>query len=182
MTSYRKLAVRSDRGHITAPPETFTSGYVRETSTGYQPVPDSAVVDTALTIVAKRIVRGSVLSSPKAVKDFLVLRLADLQHEIFGVILLSTRHELIDFVELFRGSLDGASVHIREVAKLALARNAAATLLVHVHPSGVCTPSQADKIITRRVKEGLSLLEIRCLDHVIVAGRDTYSFAEAGLI
>jgi hypothetical protein len=108
MTRYRKLAVRSDRGHITAPAETFTSGYVRETSTGYQPVPDSAVVDTALTIVSKRIVRGSVLGSPKAMKDFLVLRLADMQHEIFGVILLTKRHELIDFVELFRGTLDGA--------------------------------------------------------------------------
>jgi DNA repair protein RadC len=102
MTRYRKLAVRSDRGHITTPAETFTSGYVRETGTGYQPVPDSAVVDTALTIVAKRIVRGSVLSSPKAVKDFLVLRLADMEHEIFGVLLLTTRHELIGLLPVFQ--------------------------------------------------------------------------------
>ena len=182
MTRYRKLAVRSDRGHITTPAETFTSGYVRETGTGYQPVPDSAVVDTALTIVAKRIVRGSVLSSPKAVKDFLVLRLADMEHEIFGVLLLTTRHELIDFVELFRGCLSGASVHIRQIAKLALARNAAAVLLVHLHPSGINTPSQADELITQRVKEALALLEVRTLDHIIVGGRDTFSFAEAGLI
>ena len=182
MNRYRKLAVRSDRGHITPPAETFTSGYVRETASGYQPVPDSAVVDTALNIVAKRVVRGSVLSSPKAVKDFLVLRLADMEHEIFGVVLLSTRHELIDFVELFRGCLDGASVHIREIAKLVLARNAAAVLLCHLHPSGVCTPSQADEMITRRVREGLSLLEVKTLDHIIVGGRNTYSFAEAGLL
>jgi DNA repair protein RadC len=108
MNSFRKLAVRSDRGHIKQPAETFTSGFVRETTAGYEPVSDSAVVESALTIVAKRVRRGSLLSSPRAVKDFLVLRLADLQHEIFGVILLSTRHELIDFVELFRGTLDGA--------------------------------------------------------------------------
>jgi DNA repair protein RadC len=182
MRKYRKLAVRSDRGYITQPPEKFTSGYVRETSTGYQPVPDSEVVDTALTIVARRIVRGSVLSSPKAVKDFLVLRLADLQHEIFGVLLLTTRHELIDFVELFRGTLESASVHVREIAKLALSRNAAAVVLTHQHPSGICVRSQADEVITQRVKEALALLEVRCIDHVLVAGRDTFSFAEAGLI
>ena len=166
MTSYRKLAVRSDRGHITAPAEIFTSGYVRETSTGDEPVPDSAVVDTALTIVAKRIVRGSVLSSPKLVKDFLVLRLADMEHEIFGVLLLTTRHELIDFVELFRGCLSGASVHIKQIAKLALARNAAAVVLTHGHPSGDPTPSQADELITVRLKEALALVDIRLLDHI----------------
>ncbi len=182
MTSYRKLAVRSDRGHITAPAETFTSGYVRETSTGYQPVADSAVVDTALTIVAKRIARGPVLASPKAVKDFLVLRLADMQHEIFGVLLLSTRHTLIDFVEIFRGSLSGCSVHTRELAKLALARNAAAVIYVHGHPSGNCSPSQADELITARCKEALNLLEVKSLDHIIVGARDTFSFAEAGLL
>jgi DNA repair protein RadC len=116
------------------------------------------------------------------VKEFLTLRLSDLQHEIFGVMLLTTRHTLIDFVELFRGTLDGASVHPRELVKLALAKNAAAIIITHSHPSGVKDPSCADALITTRIKEALALVEIRCLDHIIVAGRDTYSFAEHGLI
>ncbi len=182
MTSYRKLAVRSDRGHVIPPTATFTSGFVRETASGYQPVTDDAVIESALTIVAKRVARGSMLASPKAVKDFLVLRLADLEHEIFGVILLSTRHHLIDFVELFRGELSGCSVHPREIAKLVLANNAAAVVLAHSHPSGVETPSQADEIITKRVRDALLLLDVRTLDHVVVGGKNAYSFAEHGII
>jgi DNA repair protein RadC len=111
MTKSRKLAVRSDRGHITAPAETFSTNYIREVAAGYAAVPDSDVIESALKILAKRVSRGPVVDSPQVVKDFLVLRLADLQHEIFGVLLLTTRHELIDFVELFRGTLEGASEH-----------------------------------------------------------------------
>src|SRR5450631_4175319 len=147
----KKLAVRSDRGYVVAPPETFSTGFFQQTDTGIAPVADSAVIEASLAILAKRVARGSVLSSPSAVKHFLVTRLADMEHEIFGVLLLTTRHELIDFVELFRGCLSGASVHIRQIAKLALARNAAAVLLVHLHPSGINTPSQADELITQRV-------------------------------
>lgn len=182
MTSYRKLAVRSDRGHIANPPETFTSGFVRETSTGYEPVSDSTVVNTALNIVAKRVIRGPVISSPRAMKDFLVLRLGDLQHEIFGAVLLTTRHTLIDFVELFRGTLTGCSVHVRELAKLALARNCAAMVLVHGHPSGNCTPSHADELITQRCKEALSFFEVNVVDHIVVGANETYSMAEHGLL
>ena len=176
----KKLAVRSDRGYVVTPPETFSTKFLEQTADGTRPVPDSAVIEAALAILAKRVARGSALSSPSAVKEFLITRLADLEHEIFGVVLLTTRHHLIDFVELFRGTLDGASVSPREVLKLVLARNAAAVILCHQHPSGVKEASQADEIITRTLRDALALISVRVLDHIIVAGRDTYSFAESG--
>jgi DNA repair protein RadC len=122
-----------------------------------------------LTHVAnsKRVARGSVLSSPSAVKHFLVTRLADLEHEIFGVLLLTTRHHLIDFVELFRGTLDGANVAPREVVKLVLARNTAAVILVHQHPSVVKDASRADELITATIKEALALIQVRVVDHLL---------------
>lgn len=178
----KSLAVRSDRGHVVTPAPAFSTGFLEQKADGLAPVSDTAVIEAALSILAKRVARGSVMSSPQAVKEFLTLRLSDLQHEIFGVMLLTTRHTLIDFVELFRGTLDGASVHPRELVKLALAKNAAAIIITHSHPSGVKDPSCADELITTRIKEALALVEIRCLDHIIVAGRDTYSFAEHGLI
>jgi len=178
----KKLAVRSDRGCVEAPPETFSTGFFEQTATGIAPVADSAVIEASLAILAKRVARGSVLSSPSTVKNFLVTRLADLEHEIFGVLLLTTRHQLIDFVELFRGTLDGANVAPREVVKLVLARNAAAVILVHQHPSAVKDASQADELITARLREALALIQVRVIDHIIVAGRDTLSFAEKGLL
>jgi DNA repair protein RadC len=96
--------------------------------------------------------------------------------------LLDKRHRLIEYVELFRGTIDGASVHPREVVKLALAKNAAALLLAHPHPSGVAEPSQADELITQRLKNALALVDIRVLDHLIIAGGDVISMAERGLI
>ena len=178
----KKLAVRSDRGYVVAPPETFSTRFFEQTETGIAPVADSAVIEASLAILAKRVARGSVLSSPSTVKNFLVTRLADLEHEIFGVLLLTTRHHLIDFVELFRGTLDGANVAPREVVKLVLARNAGAVILVHQHPSAVKDASQADELITARLRDALALIQVRVVDHIIVAGRDTLSMAEQGLL
>jgi DNA repair protein RadC len=96
--------------------------------------------------------------------------------------LLDNRHRLISFDELFRGTIDGASVHPREVVRQALARNAAAVILVHNHPSGVAEPSQADQILTRRLREALSLVDIRVLDHCIVADNHCLSLAQRGLL
>jgi DNA repair protein RadC len=95
--------------------------------------------------------------------------------------LLDNRHRLIEYVELFRGTIDGAAVHPREVVKEALARNAAALVCAHAHPSGVSTPSQADEMITQRLKSALALVDIRLLDHIVV-GETISSFAELGLL
>jgi len=122
------------------------------------------------------------MTSPKLVKEFLSIKLGTLEHELFCVLLLDKRHRLIEYIELFRGTIDGASVHPREVVKLALAKNAAALLLAHPHPSGVAEPSQADELITQRLKDALSLIDVRVLDHFIVAGGNVTSFAERGLI
>ena len=115
-------------------------------------------------------------------REFLRARLRDLPHEVFCCVYLDNRHRVIAFEELFRGTIDGASVHPREVVKHALARNAAALILVHNHPSGLAEPSQADELITRRLKEALALVDIRVLDHLVVGDGVCESFAERGLL
>jgi DNA repair protein RadC len=140
------------------------------------------IIAAARRAMTRRVHRGTAMSSPRAVREFLAVKLGTLEHEIFAVLLLDTRHRLIEYVELFRGTINGASVHPREVVKLALARNAAALVLAHPHPSGSPEPSQADELITQRLKEALALVDIRVLDHVIVAGGETVSFAERGLL
>jgi DNA repair protein RadC len=125
---------------------------------------------------------GPLLASPKATRDFLSARLRDLEHEVFCCIYLDKRHRLIQFEELFRGTIDGASVHPREIVKLALQRNAAAVIVAHNHPSGIAEPSQADELITQRVKEALALVDIRLLDHIVVGDGVSVSLAERGLM
>ena len=125
---------------------------------------------------------GPSLSSPRATRDFLVAKLRDLEHEVFCCLYLDKRHRLIHFEELFRGTIDGASVHPREIVKLALQRNAAAIIIAHNHPSGIAEPSQADELITQRVKEALGLVDIRLLDHIVVGDGVSVSLAERGLV
>ena len=125
---------------------------------------------------------GSALSNPRATREFLRVRLRDLPHEVFCCVFLDNRHRVIAFEELFRGTIDGASVPPREVGKQALARNAAAVILAHNHPSGLAEPSQADELITRRLKEALALVDIRVLDHLVVGDGVCESFAERGLL
>jgi DNA repair protein RadC len=149
-----------------------------------RPIPASSdvIIAAARACVARRIRRGALLTSPTALRDFLRLTLGTREFETFCVLFLDSRHRLIEFVELFRGSLTGASVHPREVVKEALKRNAGAVILVHPHPSGVAEPSQADELITRRLQEALQLVDVRVLDHLIVAGDEILSFAESGLL
>jgi DNA repair protein RadC len=125
---------------------------------------------------------GSVLGSPGETRAFLVAQLRDRPYEVFCCLYLDNRHRLIRFEELFRGTIDGATVHPREVLRQALAHNAAAVILAHNHPSGVAEPSQADEMITRRLKEALALVDIRLLDHLVIAGAEAVSLAEKGLI
>ncbi len=149
-----------------------------------EPVPATAeeVIASAREQISRRVRRGSALSSPQATRDFLALRLGTREFESFCCLFLDNRHRVIEFVELFRGTLDSASVHPREVVKEALQRNAAALILAHPHPSGIAEVSAADELITRRLKEALATVSIRVLDHLIVAGGEVVSFAELGLL
>jgi DNA repair protein RadC len=125
---------------------------------------------------------GSALANPRVTREFVRMRLRDLPYEVFCCVYLDSRHRVIAFEELFRGTIDGASVHPREVVRQALSRNAAAVILVHNHPSGVAEPSQADELITRRLRDALALLDIRVLDHLVVGDSVCESFAERGLL
>ncbi len=140
------------------------------------------IIRKAREVMSRKVRRGTSMSSPQVVRDFLSIKLGTLEHEIFGVLLLDSRFRLIEFVELFRGTIDGASVHPREVVKLALSKNAAALVVAHPHPSGVAEPSVADEQITRQLKAALDLVQIRLLDHVVIAGGIAISLAERGLV
>jgi DNA repair protein RadC len=125
---------------------------------------------------------GPCLTSPRATRDFLIARLRDRPYEVFCCLYLDNRHRLTAFDELFRGTIDGASVHPREVVREALQHRAAAVILAHNHPSGVADPSQADEVITQRLRDALALVDIRLLDHLIVGDGVCTSLAERGLL
>lgn len=141
-----------------------------------------AAVEIARRQLAETLRAGPALASPRATRDYLISRLQDLEHEVFCCLYLDNRHRLIQFEELFRGTIDGASVHPREVVKQALQWNSAAVIIAHNHPSGIAEPSQADERITLRVKEALALVDIRLLDHIIVGDGVSVSLAERGLV
>jgi len=141
-----------------------------------------AVLELARRHFQELMQAGPALLNPQTTRDYLHMKLRDLPHEVFCCLFLDNRHRVIAFEELFRGTLDGANVHPREVLKRALAHNAAAIILAHNHPSGIAEPSQADELITRRLKEALSLIDVRVLDHLIVGDSRCESFAERGLL
>jgi len=141
-----------------------------------------AVLEMGRRHLWERLQRGEALSSPDETRHFLQSRLRDYPHEVFACLLLDNRHRVIAFEELFRGTIDAASVYPREVVKLALARNAAALIVAHNHPSGVAEPSRADENLTRRLKEALALVDIRLLDHFVIGDGEIVSFAERGLL
>ncbi|MCG6899003.1 MAG: DNA repair protein RadC [Gammaproteobacteria bacterium] len=141
-----------------------------------------AVLEIARRHLQEQLYRGGTLENPEATRQFLSSRLRHLPYEVFACLFLDNRHRLIDFEELFRGTIDGASVHPREVVRRALHHNAAAIILAHNHPSGIAEPSRADVQLTRRLVESLSLVDIRVLDHVVVGDGCGVSFAERGLI
>lgn len=144
---------------------------------------EQEIIDKALCILSSRLQRPQVFfNNPKSVKDYLVLRLAELEHESFHALLLNAKHGLIHDVKLARGTIDQASVYPREAVKIALSFNAAAVIFAHNHPSGAVEPSAADKQITQDLIKALDIVGVRVLDHIIVGGENTLSFAEAGLI
>jgi len=142
---------------------------------------DNQVLEAAAEILTCKYVRKGSYTSSQATKSFLGFKLGKYEREVFAVMLLDSQHKLIDYTELFFGTIDAAVVYPREVVKLVLNENAAAVIFAHNHPSGINEPSIADKNITKRLQEALALIDVRVLDHIII-GDGTYSFAENGLI
>lgn len=142
---------------------------------------ESELFDRASQLIEERFQRGDAYCNPQCVKDFLQYKLAHQDREVFSVMLLDSQHRLIEFREMFKGTINAAPVYAREVVKAALETNAAAVIFSHNHPSGVPEPSEADKRVTERLKRALELVDITVLDHIIV-GETTVSFAERGLL
>lgn len=141
-----------------------------------------AVLELAKRAISEELQESTALSSPLAVKKYLQLMIGNKPHESFAILFLDVKNRLIKAEELFRGTLNHASVYPREVVKSALQHNAAAIILAHNHPSGSCEPSLADIELTKTLKQALDLIDIRVLDHFIVANPNVYSFAEHGLL
>ena len=141
-----------------------------------------AVMEMAKRHFKEIIQRGNALTSPEITRAYLSAQLRGYSYEVFACLFLDNQHRVIQLDELFRGTIDGASVYPREVVKQALHHNAAAVIFAHNHPSGVTEPSQADKQITEKLKKALDLFDIRVLDHFIIGDGEPYSFAEHGLI
>ncbi len=146
-------------------------------------ITENEIIRSAKVLLKKRLINNNVcFTDPNLVKNFLMLEYAAKEHECFVVLFLTNQHKLIKAVEMFVGTIDSASVYPREILKTELQLNAAAVILSHNHPSGVTEPSQADKSITTKIKNSLNLIDIRVLDHIIVGGVDSFSFAEGGLL
>lgn len=141
-----------------------------------------AVLEMSRRALLEKMQSGNTLNSPRAVRDYLQLLLRTRQQEVFVVIFLDTRHRVIATEELFKGTLTQTSVYPREVVKRALHYNAAALIFAHNHPSGVAEPSDSDRLLTHALKESLQLVDVRVLDHFIVAGSTCLSFAEKGML
>ena len=141
-----------------------------------------AVLEMARRHLAEGLERDSVLESPAAVREYLTAQLRHEKHEVFGCLFLDAKHRVLAFESLFQGTVDSANVYPRQVVKRALAHNASALILCHNHPSGVVEPSQADRLLTLRLKEALALVDVRVLDHFIIGEGAPLSMAECGLI
>lgn len=142
----------------------------------------AAVTELARRSLGEALAGGAALTSPGAVRDYLRLALGGREHEAFVCLWLDAQHRVTKCQEVFRGTLTQTSVYPREIVKAALAANAAAVIFAHNHPSGVAQPSKADELLTGELKNALALVEVKVLDHFIVAGHQTLSFAERGLL
>jgi len=140
------------------------------------------IVTMAKRLLNKRFAKGRAMTEPKSSKDYLTLKLSNFEHEVFSILFLSNNHKIIAYEELFRGTIDAASVYPREVVKRALQLNAAALILAHNHPSGESTPSQSDMQITHKLQQALKMVDIRILDHIIIGSEEPVSLAELGHI
>jgi len=163
--------------------ETATDSQLCESEAGYLAFPVLAAAKELLgRALGEQMRDGVSLSSPHQVRDYLRLTLNGLSYEVFSVLFLDAQNRLIRADEMFRGTLAQTSVYPREVVKMALQCNAAAVIFAHNHPSGVAEPSRADELLTHSLKQALGLVDVKVLDHFIVAGNEILSFAERGLI
>jgi DNA repair protein RadC len=159
----------------------MTRLYVR-TGSDFHEATDEEIIASAQTLITRRFRKDArPLTNPDLTKAFLKLHLGSLNYEIFGILHLDSRNRLIDIENLFRGTLDVSAVYPREIAQSVLAHQTSRVILYHNHPSGVPAPSEADAMITKRVKEALALFDVKVIDHLIV-GETIFSFAEAGLL
>ncbi len=142
----------------------------------------AAVMELARRSLAEQVAAGPVFDAPDRVKEFLRMQLAHLPHEVFAVLFVDSQHRLLKFEEMFRGTLTQTSVYPREVVRRALELHAGAVILAHNHPSGVAEPSRADEFLTQTLKSALQLVDVRVLDHLVVARSGVVSFAERGLL
>ena len=156
--------------------------YVQKGEGTYCPASSNEVLDAARLLVDQRMQRGASFVDPSAARAFFCDKLCGFEREVFAAAFLDTRHKLIEYRELFFGTIDGAEVHPRELVRQALNFNAAAVIVAHNHPSGVAEPSAADRAVTCRLKQALALVDVRLLDHLIVAGNKTQSMAAMGLV
>ena len=139
-----------------------------------------AVLEMGRRHLAERMRQKTALENPQVVRDYLKAMLRHEPHEVFGCLFLDSKHQVLTFETLFRGSIDNTAVHPREVVKRSLANNAAAVILCHNHPSGNSDPSQADRLLTKRLQKALELIDVRVLDHFIVGDGEPLSMAECG--
>lgn len=156
--------------------------FLRDEQGQYLPATPEQILEIARRVVDLQVRDGMLFSSPAVVKSFLGTKLAGYEREVFVMLSLDTRHRFLDFVELFHGTIDGAEVHPREVVKRALKVNSAAVIIAHNHPSGDAEPSAADRAVTARLKQALALVDVRLLDHFVVAGPNIVSLAERGWV
>lgn len=155
---------------------------VRDVDGQYRPARADEVLSQARRVLSQRVQRGATMSSPQAVKDYLRLEIGALEHEVFCVLFLDAQHRIIALKQMFRGTVTQTSVYPREVVKEALGLNAAAVLFCHNHPSSSVEPSGADEFLTQTLKTALALVDVRVLDHLVLAGAEVSSFAELGLL
>ncbi|WP_163558810.1 DNA repair protein RadC [Halomonas sp. NO4] len=160
----------------------LVAGKVAGTYRVTEAVTESELLQFAKRLAKRRLARGRKITQPALAFEYLQVLLQDYEHEVFSAVFLDSQHRVICFEELFRGTIDSASVYPREVVKQALAHNAAAVILVHNHPSGDPAPSDADRRITQRLQEALGLMEIRVIDHIVVGREGCESFAERGYL
>lgn len=158
----------------------FKAGETRGTYVLAEPVTAEEILTMANKLARSKLSKGKALTSPSLTYSCLQTLLQEYEHEVFGILFLDSQHRVIKFEELFRGTLDGASVYPREVVKAALACNAAAVILVHNHPSGLPEPSRADRSLTERLQVALGTVEIRLLDHLVIGTEGRVSMAERG--